>query len=232
MLSKSLEETLRRSMTNASSLKHEFATLEHLMCALLEDQDAIEVLKACSVNIKTLEEDINKYLKEDLNAIITPEKDVDTQPTAGFQRVVQRAVIHTQSSGRSEATGANILVAMFSERDCYAVYLLQKQDMKRLDAVSFMSHGLAKDPNYSKSASPSGIEGEATEADNKKSEKALEKYAVNLNEKAAEGKIDPLIGRQSELDRTIQVLCRRTKNNPLLVGDPGVGKTAIAEGLA
>ncbi len=212
MLSKSLEETLRRSMTNASSLKHEFATLEHLMCALLEDQDAIEVLKACSVNIKTLEEDINKYLKEDLNAIITPEKDVDTQPTAGFQRVVQRAVIHTQSSGRSEATGANILVAMFSERDCYAVYLLQKQDMKRLDAVSFMSHGLAKDPNYSKSASPSGIESEATEADSKKSEKALEKYAVNLNEKAAEGKIDPLIGRQSELDRTIQVLCRRTKN--------------------
>ena len=174
MLSKSLEETLRRSMTNASSLKHEFATLEHLMCALLEDQDAIEVLKACSVNIKTLEEDINKYLKEDLNAIITSEKDVDTQPTAGFQRVVQRAVIHTQSSGRSEATGANILVAMFSERDCYAVYLLQKQDMKRLDAVSFMSHGLAKDPNYSKSASPSGVESEATEADSKKSEKALE----------------------------------------------------------
>ena len=184
MLSKSLEETLRRSMTNASSLKHEFATLEHLMCALLEDQDAIEVLKACSVNIKILEEDINKYLKEDLNAIITPENDGAIEQVSYW---LQRAVIHTQSSGRSEATGANILVAMFSERDCYAVYLLQKQDMKRLDAVSFMSHGLAKDPNYSKSASPSGIESEATEADNKKSEKALEKYAVNLNEKAAEG---------------------------------------------
>ena len=156
MLSKSLEETLRRAMTNASSLKHEFATLEHLLFALLEDQDAIEVLKACSVNVKTLEEDINKYLKQDLKAIITSDTEPDTQPTAGFQRVVQRAVIHTQSSGRNEATGANILVAMFSERDCYAVYLLQKQDMKRLDAVSFMSHGLAKDPNYSKSTSPSG----------------------------------------------------------------------------
>ena len=232
MLSRSLEETLRRAMTNASSLKHEFATLEHLLSALLEDHDAIEVLKACSVDIKVLEEDINKYLKEDLNAIVTPDKEADTQPTAGFQRVVQRAVIHTQSSGRSEATGANILVAMFSERDCYAVYLLQKQDMKRLDAVSFMSHGLAKDPSYSKSSSPSGVESEAGESDSKKAEKALEKYAVNLNEKSTQGKIDPLIGRQPELDRTIQVLCRRTKNNPLLVGDPGVGKTAIAEGLA
>ena len=232
MLSRSLEETLRRAMTNASSLKHEFATLEHLLSALLEDHDAIEVLKACSVDIKVLEEDINKYLKEDLSAIVTPDKEADTQPTAGFQRVVQRAVIHTQSSGRSEATGANILVAMFSERDCYAVYLLQKQDMKRLDAVSFMSHGLAKDPSYSKSSSPSGVESEAGESDSKKAEKALEKYAVNLNEKSTQGKIDPLIGRQPELDRTIQVLCRRTKNNPLLVGDPGVGKTAIAEGLA
>ena len=232
MLSRSLEETLRRAMTSASSFKHEFPTLEHLLSALLEDHDAIEVLKACSVDIKVLDEDINKYLKEDLNAIVTPDKEADTQPTAGFQRVVQRAVIHTQSSGRSEATGANILVAMFSERDCYAVYLLQKQDMKRLDAVSFMSHGLAKDPSYSKSSSPSGVESEAGESDSKKAEKALEKYAVNLNEKSTQGKIDPLIGRQPELDRTIQVLCRRTKNNPLLVGDPGVGKTAIAEGLA
>ena len=232
MLSKSLEETLRRAMTNASSLKHEFATLEHLLSALLKDQDAIEVLKACSVNVKILEEDIDRYLKEELKAIVTSDKEADTQPTAGFQRVVQRAVIHTQSSGRSEATGANILVAMFSERDCYAVYLLQKQDMKRLDAVSFISHGLAKDPNYSKSTTPSGADNDIEDADNKKSEKALDKYAVNLNEKAAEGKVDPLIGRQSELDRTIQVLCRRTKNNPLLVGDPGVGKTAIAEGLA
>ena len=232
MLSKSLEETLRRAMTSASSLKHEFATLEHLLFALLEDQDAVEVLKACSINIKTLEEDIGKYLKEDLKAIITPDPEADTQPTAGFQRVVQRAVIHTQSSGRSEATGANILVAMFSERDCYAVYLLQKQDMKRLDAVSFMSHGLAKDPNYSKSRSPSGAESETVNPENNKAEKALDKYAVNLNEKADKKKIDPLIGRQLELDRTIQVLCRRTKNNPLLVGDPGVGKTAIAEGLA
>jgi len=232
MLSKSLEESLRRAMTNASSLKHEFATLEHLLSSLLEDQDAVEVLKACSVNIKVLEEDLNKYFNEELKAIISPDVDVDTQPTAGFQRVVQRAVIHTQSSGRSEATGANILVAMFSERDCYAVYLLQKQDMKRLDAVSFMSHGLAKDPNYSKSSSSSGVDDKTENLENKKAEKALEKYAVNLNEKAAEGKIDPLIGRQTELDRTIQVLCRRTKNNPLLVGDPGVGKTAIAEGLA
>ena len=232
MLSKSLEETLRRAMTNASSLKHEFATLEHLLSALLKDQDAVEVLKACSVNVKILEEDIDRYLKEELKAIVTTDKEADTQPTAGFQRVVQRAVIHTQSSGRSEATGANILVAMFSERDCYAVYLLQKQDMKRLDAVSFISHGLAKDPNYSKSTTPSGADNEIEDADNKKSEKALDKYAVNLNEKAAEGKVDPLIGRQSELDRTIQVLCRRTKNNPVLLGEAGVGKTAIIEGFA
>merc|ERR1712023_606255 len=228
----SLEETLRRAMNLASSKKHEFATLEHLLFSLLEDKDAIEVFKACGVDIKLLEDDLNGYLDKDLKSIVSSNEDIDTQPTAGFQRVVQRAVIHTQSSGRSEATGANILVAMFSERDCYAVYLLQKQDMKRLDAVSFISHGLAKDPNYSKSTTPSGADNEIEDADNKKSEKALDKYAVNLNEKAAEGKVDPLIGRQSELDRTIQVLCRRTKNNPLLVGDPGVGKTAIAEGLA
>ncbi len=229
MLSRSLEETLRRAMSVATEKKHEFATLEHLLFSLIEDQDALEVLKACSVDTNLLKEDINKYLDEDLKSIVSSNQDVDTQPTSGFQRVVQRAVIHTQSSGRDEATGANVLVAMFSERDCYATYLLQKQDMKRLDAVSFMSHGLAKDPNYKKISE--NMNEDELESDSK-TQKALKKFAVNLNEKAASGKIDPVIGRQSELNRTIQVLCRRTKNNPLLVGDPGVGKTAIAEGLA
>ena len=231
MLSRSLEETLRRAMSNASEKKHEFATLEHLLLSLIEDQDALEVFKACGVNLNELEKDLTKYIDNELKAIISSSDEVDTQPTSGFQRVVQRAVIHTQSSGRSEATGANVVVAMFSERDCYAVYVLQKQDMKRLDAVSFISHGLAKDPNYSKSKLDEGIE-ENENQNNNESEKALAKYAINLNEKSASGKIDPVIGRQLELNRTIQVLCRRTKNNPLLVGDPGVGKTAIAEGLA
>ncbi len=230
MLSHTLEETLRRAMSDAASKKHEFATLEHLLLALIEDQDAIEVFKACGVNLKKLEDDLKEYLEEDLKSIVSSHDEVDTQPTSGFQRVIQRAVIHTQSSGRTEANGANVIVAMFSERDCYAVYLLQKQDMKRLDAVSFISHGLAKDSNYSKSNSPNGVDEDTKQED--KNETALEKFAVNLNEKAASGKIDPVIGRQSELNRTIQVLCRRTKNNPLLVGDPGVGKTAIAEGLA
>ncbi len=231
MLSRSLEETLRRAMSFATQRKHEFATLEHLLLSLLEDKDAIEVLKACGVNLEEIKKDLMNYLDEDLKTIKSSNPDVDTQPTSGFQRVVQRAVIHTQSSGRNEATGANVLVAMFSEKDCYSVYVLQKQDMKRLDAVSFMSHGLAKDPNYK---DPKNQENKINGEDNEGSveEKALKKFAVNLNEKAASGKIDPVIGRTKELDRTVQVLCRRTKNNPLLVGDPGVGKTAIAEGLA
>ena len=158
MLSRSLEETLRRAMSKASEKKHEFATLEHLLLSLIEDQDALEVFKACGVNLNELEKDLTKYIDNELKAIISSSDEVDTQPTSGFQRVVQRAVIHTQSSGRSEATGANVVVAMFSERDCYAVYVLQKQDMKRLDAVSFISHGLAKDPNYSKSKLDEGIE--------------------------------------------------------------------------
>ncbi len=231
MLSRSLEETLRRAMSKAASKKHEFATLEHLLYALIEDQDALEVFKACGVNLTILEDDLTKYIDQDLKSIVSSSEEVDTQPTSGFQRVVQRAVIHTQSSGRNEATGANVLVAMFSEKDCYAVYVLQKQDMKRLDAVSFISHGLAKDPSYANSKSP---EGNLDENEKEEAEKqnALKKFAVNLNEKSASGKIDPVIGRHLELNRTIQVLCRRTKNNPLLVGDPGVGKTAIAEGLA
>ena len=185
MLSRSLEETLRRAMSVAAEKKHEFATLEHLLFSLIEDQDALEVLKACSVDTNLLKEDINKYLDEDLKSIVSSNQDIDTQPTSGFQRVVQRAVIHTQSSGRDEATGANVLVAMFSERDCYATYLLQKQDMKRLDAVSFMSHGLAKDPNYKKISE--NMNEDELESDSKP-QKALKKFAVNLNEKAASGK--------------------------------------------
>ena len=174
MLSRSLEETLRRAMNLASSKKHEFATLEHLLFSLLEDKDAIEVFKACGVDIKLLEDDLNGYLDKDLKSIVSSNEDIDTQPTSGFQRVVQRAVIHTQSSGKNEANGANVLVAMFSERDCYAVYLLQKQNMKRLDAVSFISHGLAKDPNYSQSTTNEYINED--NQTNPKKERALKKY--------------------------------------------------------
>jgi len=232
MLSPNLEQTLHRALAYASERRHDYATLEHLLLALTEDQDAIAVMRACSVDVERLRRDLVDYVDNQLANIIGKQQ-AEAKPTAGFQRVVQRAAIHVQSSGREEVTGANILVALFSERESHAVYFLQEQEMTRLDAVNYISHGIAKVPGR---AEPKRVRGAAEkeegEAQAKSGTEALEAYCVNLNQKAQNGKIDPLIGRESEVSRTIQVLCRRTKNNPLYVGDPGVGKTAIAEGLA
>ncbi|MBR0657413.1 ATP-dependent Clp protease ATP-binding subunit ClpA [Plastoroseomonas arctica] len=238
MLSRNLEQTLHRALGLANDRRHEYATLEHLLLALAEDADATTVLRACGVDIEKLKRDLGEFLDKDLAGLVT-DRSGDPKPTAGFQRVVQRAAIHVQSSGRDEVTGANVLVALFSERESHAVYFLQLQDMTRLDAVNFISHGIAKAPGRS---TPRPVQGSTPpEEPNEREEKpqraprgqdALTNYCVNLNKKAQAGKIDPLIGRDSEIERTIQILCRRTKNNPLYVGDPGVGKTAIAEGLA
>ena len=226
MLSRELEETLRRAMSNAASRSHEFATLEHLLVALTDDADAREVLKACNVDISALLDKLYEYIEVELASIVSHSDELDVQPTASFQRVIQRAIIHTQSSGREVATGANVLVSIFSERESHAVWFLKSLNMTRLDAVSYISHGSSS--NVAR-GTEDPIDSDSTEADGKD---PLTQYAVNLIAKAAAGRIDPLIGRDRELDRTIQVLCRRTKNNPLYVGDSGVGKTAIAEGLA
>jgi ATP-dependent Clp protease ATP-binding subunit ClpA len=236
MLSRNLEQTLHRALSLASDRKHEYATLEHLLLGLVDDADALTVLRACGVDIEKIKKDLTEFLDKDLAGLAT-DRAGDPKPTAGFQRVVQRAAIHVQSSGRDEVTGANVLVALFSERESHAVYFLQLQDMTRLDAVNFISHGIAKSPGKSAPRTPTGASEQAEpEREEKSSAKrgqdALSTYCVNLNKKAVAGKIDPLIGRDHEIERTIQILCRRTKNNPLYVGDPGVGKTAIAEGLA
>ncbi len=233
--SKHLEETLRRALSEAKKRNHEYVTLEHLLFALTEDRDAVAVMKASGVDIDLLKQDLTSYMDEVLADMVTTDDGAEATPTSSFQRVVQRAVLHVQSSGREETTGANMLVAIFSERESFAVYFLERQDMTRLDAVSFISHGIAKVPEYSEGRPVRGAEDEDFEETSETPEKkqsALEKFAVNLNEKARAGKIDPLIGRDAEIERTIQILCRRSKNNPLFVGDPGVGKTAIAEGLA
>ncbi|HVE21876.1 MAG TPA: ATP-dependent Clp protease ATP-binding subunit ClpA [Acidocella sp.] len=236
MLSRNLEQTLHRALSLAADRKHEYATLEHLLLGLIDDADAATVLRACGVDIEKIKKDLTEFLDKDLAGLAT-DRAGDPKPTAGFQRVVQRAAIHVQSSGRDEVTGANVLVALFSERESHAVYFLQLQDMTRLDAVNFISHGIAKSPGKSAPRTPNGA-AEPGEPDReeksapKRGQDALSTYCVNLNKKAAAGKIDPLIGREQEIERTIQILCRRTKNNPLYVGDPGVGKTAIAEGLA
>ncbi len=226
-----LEKSLHRALALASERRHEYATLEHLLLALTEDADAISVFNACGVGIDPLRRDLAAYLEEELANLVMEPYD-DPKPTAGFQRVIQRSLIHVQSSGREEVTGANVLVAIFSERESHAVYFLQKQDMTRLDAVSYISHGVAKAPSESSTRTARGSDEESEDGTNREGAEALEGYCVNLNQKAAEGRVDPLIGRETEVDRTIQILCRRTKNNPLYVGDPGVGKTAIAEGLA
>ena len=226
MLSEELEDTLRRALAIAGDNSHEFATLEHLLLAMTEDADALSVLQGCKVDVEQLRDMLQSHIDDEFTSIVNPSENLEVQPTSGFQRVVQRAIIHTQSSGRGPATGANILIAMYSERESHAVWFLDSLNMSRLDAVSFVSHG-SGEPVHG-ADEESGQQGE----DNVASEDALAEYAVNLNAKAAEGRIDPLIGRDREVDRTIQVLCRRTKNNPLYVGDPGVGKTAIAEGLA
>jgi ATP-dependent Clp protease ATP-binding subunit ClpA len=230
--SHNLEETVRRAVAYASDRRHEFVTLEHLLLSLTEDQDAVSVLRACGVDLDKLREDLLTYLDHDLTYLITDSL-ADPRTTESFNRALQRAVIHVQSSGREEVTGANVLVAIFSERESHAVYYLQEQDMTRFDAVNYISHGIAKEPGLSVTRGVEGAEEEVAEdRQNRKGTEALDAYCVNLNVKAERGKIDPLIGRQQEVERTIQVLCRRQKNNPLYVGEPGVGKTAIAEGLA
>ena len=233
--SRSLEKALHQALAFANERHQEYATLEHLLLALIEDQDAAAVMRACNVDLDMLKRSLIDYIDTELaNLAHGPEE--DSKPTAGFQRVIQRAVIHVQSSGREEVTGANVLVAIFAERESHAAYFLQEQDMTRYDAVNYISHGIAKRAGMSESRPVRGVDDDAATVDsreeNKKKADALDAYCVNLNEKAKKGKIDPLIGRDIEIARTIQVLCRRQKNNPLFVGDPGVGKTAIAEGLA
>ncbi|MCH4090799.1 ATP-dependent Clp protease ATP-binding subunit ClpA [Acetobacter sp.] len=242
MLSRNLEQTLHRALTLAGERHHEYATLEHLLIALIDDPDAVTVFRACGVDLDKLRGDLTEFLDKDL-AGLTAERTTEPKPTAAFQRVIQRAAIHVQSTGRDEVTGANVLVALFAERESHAVYFLQLQDMTRLDAVNFISHGIAKAPDRSVRRSSNSTPTSSAEKDETGSEEkgrgsasktgeALATYCVDLNKKATDGKIDSLIGRDSEVERTIQILCRRTKNNPLYVGDPGVGKTAIAEGLA
>jgi ATP-dependent Clp protease ATP-binding subunit ClpA len=229
--SNQLERSLHRALSLANERRHEFATLEHLLLALTEDRDAVSVLNACNVDLGVLRQELIGFLDQQLPDLVT-ESTEDAKPTAGFQRVVQRALIHVQSSGREEVTGANILVAIFSERESHAVFFLQQQDMTRLDAVSYISHGVAKTLGGSEERTVRGADDEGDEDGGRKEPEALAAYSVDLNAKAKKGKIDPLIGRKDEVERTIQILCRRSKNNPLFVGDAGVGKTAIAEGLA
>ncbi len=233
--SRNLEETLHRAVAYANQRKHEYTTLEHLLLALIDDADAANVMKACEVDLGELKKSLTSYVDNELKSLVVDDGE-DAKPTAGFHRVIQRAVIHVQSSGREDVTGANVLVAIFSERESHAAYFLQQQEMTRYDAVNFIAHGIAKKPGASE-ARPTKGTGAGAEADDEKPQvktggEALEAYCINLNEKARQGKVDPLIGRMNEVERCIQILCRRTKNNPLLVGDPGVGKTAIAEGLA
>ena len=232
--STTLEQAIHGALALANARKHELATLEHLLMSLIEEPEAARVMQACSVNLDALRKELEDFIDEDLSNLITDVDGSEAVPTAAFQRVIQRAAIHVQSSGRNEVTGANVLVAIFAERESNAAYFLQEQDMTRYDAVNFIAHGVAKDPAFGESrpltGTPEGEEMNESEAEEEKS--ALAKYCVDLNVKASKGDVDPLIGRQHEVERCIQVLCRRRKNNPLLVGDPGVGKTAIAEGLA
>ena len=242
--SRSLEKALHRALALANERRHEYATLEHLLLSLTDDKDAAAVMKACNVDLDVLRRSLTNYIDNELGQMISAERE-DSKPTAGFQRVIQRAVIHVQSSGREEVTGANVLVAIFAERESHAAYFLQEQDMTRYDAVNYISHGIAKRSGLSETRPVRGVDqdqqgtnsnnnndGEDGGAKKKGDGDALDAYCINLNKKAGEGKIDPLIGREPEVRRTIQILCRRQKNNPLFVGDPGVGKTAIAEGLA
>ena len=229
MFSATLERTLRNALSLASERRHEYATLEHLLLALTDDDDAVAVMRACGVDVKRIHEQVADFVDRELASLAVEGED-DARLTAGFQRTLHRAAAHVRSTGRDEVTGANVLVALFSERESHAVYFLQQQSMTRLDAVSYISHGVAKADGESGPRTVHGAEEE--EAPVKQGADALQAYCTDLNEKARQGAIDPLVGREREVERTIQVLCRRTKNNPLYVGDPGVGKTAIVEGLA
>jgi len=235
--STTLEQSIHGALALANARRHELATLEHLLLALIDEPDAARVMKACSVDLDALRKTLEEFIEDDLSTLVTEVEGSEAVPTAAFQRVIQRAAIHVQSSGRTEVTGANVLVAIFAERESNAAYFLQDQDMTRYDAVNFIAHGVAKDPAYGESRPVTGaeqVDEDSTRAapEDSKDESALAKYCVDLNAKSHAGEVDPLIGRGHEVERCVQVLCRRRKNNPLLVGDPGVGKTAIAEGLA
>ncbi|MCG6936045.1 MAG: AAA family ATPase, partial [Proteobacteria bacterium] len=228
MLNKELESALNQAFKRARDLQHEFMTVEHLLLALLDNPTAVEILNACGADLKELRRDLVTFIDE-TTPLLPPDDERETQPTLGFQRVLQRAVFHVQSSGKREVSGANVLVAIFSEQESQAVYFLKKQNISRLEVVNFISHGIARIRDEDKLENQEEINEEQGEATG---QEPLDQYATNLNELAMQGKIDPLIGRKVEIERTIQVLCRRRKNNPLFVGEAGVGKTALAEGLA
>ncbi len=238
--SNTLEQAIHAALGLANARRHELATLEHLLLALIDEPDAAKVMQACDVDLDELRKTLEAFIEDDLSTLVTEVEGSEAVPTAAFQRVIQRAAIHVQSSGRTEVTGANVLVAIFAERESNAAYFLQEQDMTRYDAVNFIAHGVAKNPSFGESRPVTGAgdmddessADDAAESGSDNKESALAKYCVDLNAKAKKGDVDPLIGRENEVERCIQVLCRRRKNNPLLVGDPGVGKTAIAEGLA
>jgi len=231
MIAQELEVSLHMAFVEARQARHEFITVEHLLLALLDNPSAAEVLRACAVNIDDLRKTLTNFISDN-TPTVPGTSEVDTQPTLGFQRVIQRAIMHVQSAsnGKKEVTGANVLVAIFGEKDSHAVYYLHQQGVTRLDVVNFISHGVRKDQQGEPQKSPDGAED--VQAEGQAKESPLEQFTQNLNKAAAEGRIDPLIGRESEVERVIQTLCRRRKNNPLLVGEAGVGKTAIAEGLA
>ncbi|MFO6464664.1 ATP-dependent Clp protease ATP-binding subunit ClpA [Jannaschia sp. KMU-145] len=239
--SNTLEQAIHAALAQANARRHELATLEHLLLVLIDEPDAARVMQACGVDLDELRQTVEAFIEDDLSTLVTDVEGSEAVPTAAFQRVIQRAAIHVQSSGRTEVTGANVLVAIFAERESNAAYFLQEQDMTRYDAVNFIAHGVAKDPDFGEARPLQGSDeedegfgggGEGGPNPSENRESALAKYTVDLNKKSSDGDIDPLIGREHEVERSIQVLCRRRKNNPLLVGDPGVGKTAIAEGLA
>ncbi|MDP2228423.1 MAG: ATP-dependent Clp protease ATP-binding subunit ClpA [Moraxellaceae bacterium] len=233
MLSRDLEVTLNLAFRDARAKRHEFMTVEHLLLALLDNESAIKVLKACGSDISGLRRDLGHFVDETTPLIPAHETERETQPTLGFQRVLQRAVFHVQSSGKKEVSGANVLVAIFSEQESQAVYFLKKQSIARIDVVNYMSHGISKVHDENAPSEPAQEQSQEDDASGEGAPKsALEAYASNLNELARQGRIDPLVGRDEEIERAVQILCRRRKNNPLLVGEPGVGKTAIAEGLA
>ncbi|NCU69063.1 MAG: AAA family ATPase, partial [Candidatus Fonsibacter ubiquis] len=227
---KSLEQAISQAFKFATEKKHQYVTLEHLLLALTDETDARNVMKACNVDVDLLNENLEFYIDNELDNIVTSDTKLEPQPTASFQRVIQRSIVHVQSSGKNEVTGANILVALFAERESHATFFLQEQEVTRYDVVNFISHGITKVDNFAYGGS---FDNSSSQNNNKAATNSpLETYCVNLNKKAEQNKIDRLIGRVVEVDRLAQILCRRTKNNPLLVGDPGVGKTAIVEGLA
>ncbi|MEY3200451.1 MAG: ATP-dependent Clp protease ATP-binding subunit ClpA, partial [Pseudomonadota bacterium] len=234
MIAQELEVSLHMAFVEARQKRHEFITVEHLLLALLDNPSAAEVLRGCAANIEDLRRELSAFINEH-TPTVGGNEEIDTQPTLGFQRVIQRAILHVQSSGKKEVTGANVLVAIFGEKDSHAVYFLQRQGISRLDVVNFISHGITKAPQQSSIArtpEPAETSEQDGEGANPGAGGALESYTQNLNQQALMGRIDPLIGRELEVERVIQTLCRRRKNNPLLVGEAGVGKTAIAEGLA